>query len=88
MNVGELRAALADLPADMLVILQKDSEGNGYSPLSDAEDGLYEAESTWSGEVYPTPAELAKLIAHGNGWTEDDAAPDTAIACIVLAPVN
>lgn len=38
---------------ELRVILQKDAEGNGYSPLSDAsDDAVYVEESTWSGELY------------------------------------
>jgi len=55
MNVGQLRQTLEGLPDGMPVILQKDAEGNGYSPLSSADtDCVYEAESNWSGEVHDT----------------------------------
>ncbi len=37
MTVKELKKAIKDLPDDMECILQKDAEGNGYSPLSDVE---------------------------------------------------
>lgn len=53
MNVRELKEALEDLPDDMEVICQKDSEGNGYSPLSGIDsDAYYVADSTYSGDVY------------------------------------
>lgn len=52
LTVGELRERLADLPADMPVILEKDAEGNGYSPLSNVVKGWrYHPDSTYSGEV-------------------------------------
>lgn len=51
MKVKELIEVLQQLPQDAIVILQKDSEGNGYSPLSGAEPCHYVAETTWSGEV-------------------------------------
>ena len=42
MNVKELKEAIANLPDEMEVVLQKDSEGNGYSPLSDVDtDAVY-----------------------------------------------
>lgn len=86
MTVQQLRDALKDLPDDMEVILQKDGEGNGYSPLSDVDaEAIYVAESTWSGDVYST------------NWTADEATfepaeweafkRDNPRACI-LAPVN
>lgn len=33
MNIGELKAKLADLPDDVEVVLSKDGEGNAYRPL-------------------------------------------------------
>lgn len=85
MKVSELIAELSALPPDAEVILQKDAEGNGYSPLH-AVDGaaIYVPESTWSGDVYSTD------------WTAEDADMDADEwagllknpRCVVLAPVN
>lgn len=74
-----------DLPDDTPVILAKDAEGNGYSPLASFELAMYEPESTWSGQTYPTPEEMAQP---GSGWGEDDAAPDGAVRVVELGPVN
>ncbi len=53
MNVGELREYLKELPEDMKIILQKDCEGNGYSPLAGGDDEyVYVEENSYSGEVY------------------------------------
>jgi hypothetical protein len=38
MKVKELRELLQDLPDDMEILLQEDSEGNGYHPLRGADD--------------------------------------------------
>jgi hypothetical protein len=85
MNVKELKALLENLPDEMEVILQKDAEGNGYSPLSDADaDCVYLPETTWYGEVYSTR------------WTADDAAMSDEEwndilekpRALVLCPVN
>lgn len=75
-NVGELRAELAGVPDDTPVILSKDGEGNGYSPLSSvSKDYVYEPESTWSGEVHDT--------------TDDEYEPDDEdVRVVVLGPVN
>lgn len=51
-TVGDLMDFLQHVPADTLVVLAKDEEGNGYSPLSDPTVGVYEAETTWLGEFY------------------------------------
>lgn len=53
MNVKDLKEAIENLPDDMEVIIQKDSEGNDYSPLSKVNsDAIYIPETTWFGEVF------------------------------------
>ena len=53
MNVKELKELLSSLPDDMEVIIQKDSEGNGYSPLSSVDSNcVYVPTNKWSGDVY------------------------------------
>jgi len=65
MKVKDLLEQLAGLDPGMEVIMQKDSEGNGYSPLAGADpNGIYIADSTWSGDVYDAE------------WTADDADMD------------
>jgi len=49
MTVKELIGQLKKENQDLLVVLQKDSEGNGYSPYYDAWAGVYFAESGCSG---------------------------------------
>jgi hypothetical protein len=62
MTVKELKEAIVNLPDEMEVVLQKDAEGNGYSPLSGADpDAVYISETTWYGDVYSM------------NWTADDA---------------
>ena len=62
MNIKQLKEVIVNLPDEMEVILQKDSEGNGYSPLSGVDgDAVYIPETTWYGKVYSM------------GWTADDA---------------
>lgn len=52
MNVKDLKNAIENLPDDMDVIIQKDSEGNGFSPLEGwTTDVAYYPKSTWSGEI-------------------------------------
>lgn len=87
MNVGELRAALAELPDEWPVILQKDAEGNGYSPLDCMGERMYEADSTWSGECYMTNEWIEQHP--GEGYSiEDDGAPEDAVRVLLLQPVN
>jgi hypothetical protein len=87
MKVSELIEALQEMDPDMEVIMQKDGEGNGYSPLSGADpDGIYVAESTWSGEVYDASwtAVDAGFDGYEDEWEELQKGPR---ACI-LFPVN
>lgn len=54
MKKSELIEMLHQVEGDPVVILQKDSEGNGYSPCAGVDgNAWYEAETTWYGEVYP-----------------------------------
>jgi hypothetical protein len=88
-TVGELLDYLATQPRDRKIVLSRDAEGNGFSPLSDAGESMYAAETSWSGTVHPTPEDLAELMARpGSAWSEEDAAPDDAERVIVLGPVN
>lgn len=84
MTLAELRAQLdaLNLPDDTPVILARDAEGNGYSPVAAADDALYEAESTYSGQFYASPEMRA---AEPGEWDE---APDSAVRAIFLWPTN
>lgn len=53
MKVKKLRKILKKLPKNMEIIIQKDSEGNGYSPLYGADsNAVYIPDTDYSGEVY------------------------------------
>jgi hypothetical protein len=86
MTLAELRAQLGalNLPDDTPVILAKDGEGNGHSPLSEAEHAMYLADTTWSGEHYLT--EQQRLAEEDpDEWSE---APDDAVHAVFLWPTN
>jgi hypothetical protein len=85
MTVKDLIEALQSMPPDAQVILQKDGEGNGYSPLAGVDgEAVYIPDTTWMGDVYST------------SWTASDAAMDQdewddilkQPRCVVLAPTN
>ena len=85
MKSHELAKMLLENP-DVELIMQKDSEGNGYSPMSGIEfDVVYVPDSTWSGEVYSK-----NYSAEYNGMEEDEwaALKNTNSGYAVLAPVN
>lgn len=86
MTIDEFRRQLAelDLPGDTPVILAKDAEGNGFSPLVEAETAMYAAESTWSGERYMTDAQREET----GDADEYEAAPDDAVNAVFLWPTN
>lgn len=87
MTVGELADYLVGQPRDRLIVLAKDAEGNGYSPLSAAEEAIYVADSTWSGEIYVTPEEVADPESD---YAEEDGSPEgeDAVRVVLLGPVN
>ncbi len=81
MTVAELITELQKTDPNRIVVLQKDAEGNGYSPLAGADcSALYVADSTWSGEVYDEEPE--------DPDADEDRPDETAKKCVVLWPVN
>ncbi len=57
MNVADLIEQLQGLDPTTIVILSRDAEGNGYSPLSAIVDGYYLPETEWYGEIVDAPDE-------------------------------
>lgn len=51
-TVAKLRAIINDPKLDpyALVVIAKDAEGNGFSPMFNIEIGMYHAETTWYGD--------------------------------------
>ena len=85
MKVKELLAALADADPEAEVILQKDSEGNGYSPLEGADlKAVYVPDSTYSGTVYSMSWSASDACMTKAEWEEIKDKP----RCVVLYPVN
>lgn len=58
MTVDELIEALQEISdndcGDCMIIIQKDAEGNNYSPLSSIDEDGYVAETKWSGYTDPS----------------------------------
>ena len=85
MNVRELKEVIANLPDDMEVVLQKDSEGNGYIPLEGADsNAVYIPDSTWSGDVYDMNWTANDACMTNEEWEEIKTLPRT----LILYPVN
>lgn len=49
MTVAELIQRLQECDPAAVVVLAKDAEGNGYSPLEEIDAGVYTADTTWGG---------------------------------------
>lgn len=60
MTLRELLQQTTEADLDKEIIIQKDAEGNNYSPLADFGLAGYEAYNTWSGE--PVEDEYTHLI--------------------------
>ena len=85
MKVKELLEVLAGVDPEAEVILQKDAEGNGYSPLHVADpDAVYVSDCTWSGDVYSMEWSADDACKTEEEWNTIKAMP----RCVVLAPVN
>lgn len=89
MTLKEFKNLINALPAeldDAIMICQKDSEGNGYSPLYGVdENAVYKDETTWSGTVFFT-----KWSAYDAGMEEkewEEFKKETP-KCIVIRPIN
>ena len=83
MTVKELIKTLQEEDPDRIVIVQKDSEGNGYSPLYSIWTGSYMKENTYSGHVG-----LEKLNDDDikSGYTEEDLVDGSP--ALILCPTN
>jgi hypothetical protein len=66
-----LRDLINEFPEhlDTPIVMSKDSEGNGYSPLSGGWLGNYKADTTWYGEVGMSELTQEDI---DNGYTEED----------------
>ncbi len=84
MTVAELIEQLSQQDPARLVICQKDSESNSYSPLSDMWTGAYRAETTWYGEA---GHEFLTDEDRENGYGDEDIITD-GVSALFLCPVN
>ena len=85
MNIKQLKESIANLPDEMEVVLQKDSEGNGYSPLKGVDsDAVYIPYNTWSGDVYSIGWTSDEADMSDKEWQEIKSKPRT----LILYPVN
>ena len=85
MKVKDLIAALLAMDQEADVILQKDAEGNGCSPLSDADCfAVYVDDNAYSGQVYSLMWNHQEAGFSREEWAEIKKRP----RCVVLYPIN
>lgn len=85
MKVRELKRILENLPDTMEIILQKDAEGNGYSPLRGADPFcIYVPENTYSGSVFSVETSAEHNGLEENEWEKLKKKPKA----LVLFPIN
>lgn len=85
MKVRDLLESIKDLDPDMEVIIQKDAEGNDYSPLSGVDsDCIYVPDCNWSGQVYDVNWSADDADMEEDEWEEIKLMP----LALVLAPIN
>ena len=84
MKVRDLIEELKDVDPDREVIMAKDSEGNGHSPLDSMWEGAYKAETTWFGEV---GLETLTEEDRKQGFCELDVLKE-GIKALILVPTN
>lgn len=86
-TVRELIELLSKCNPDDIVIIGKDAEGNGFSPLANIEEEMYTPYTTYSGEI-----SLRSLTPEleERGFTEDEVgnSKNGAINCVTLYPTN
>jgi hypothetical protein len=84
MKVKELIERLKTLDPEAKVICQRDSEGNGYSPLHGYWQGAYKARTEWWGDAG------LETLTEGNlkaGFTQEDVIED-GVRAVFLIPIN
>ena len=83
MKVKQLIKILQKVDPERFIVMAKDGEGNGYSPLYDICECAYAPDSTWSGEVGLEKLTKADIKA---GYSEEDVLKGKKSIC--LRPVN
>lgn len=84
-TVGELVDWLLTQPRDWRIVMSKDAEGNGHSPIATAMHAMYVPDTTYSGEIYPTNNQVDE---EDSGYDEEDRAPDDAEPVVLLIPTS
>lgn len=84
-TVGELVDWLQTQPREWRIVMSKDAEGNGHSPMASALQAMYVLETTFSGEIYPTNDQVDD---EDSGYDDEDRPPEDAEPVVLLIPTN
>lgn len=85
MKVKKLIEELSKMDPTSEVILQKDSEGNGYSPLAGIDlNAVYVPDSTYYGDVYSTEWTAQEACMNESEWKKIL----NRKRCVILFPTN
>jgi hypothetical protein len=78
-TVAELIDELQMLPSNAIVVMSKDAEGNRFSPFAEFSIGVYEPDTTYSGEF--------STVEEGDD-TETGEEPAEGLPAVCLWPTN
>jgi len=91
MKIKELLELLKEQDPETEVVMSRDAEGNGYSPLAVLDTCFYQAESTWHGEIRNIYDEEIDEYIEENGVTREEAVKivfKDFVLAIALWPTN
>lgn len=84
-TVGMLIEQLKMYDPEMDIVIQKDSEGNGFSPMAGADpNGVYVAESAYGGQVFDAEWSADDCGFEEEEWNELLDQPRT----LIIYPIN
>ena len=86
MTVGDLIAVLSELPPDTLVVMSRDEEGNGFSPLYEVSPCVY-VPNQWNDGSFATSGEIEETDEDDEGEIPSLKMPG-AVKAICLWPGN
>lgn len=85
MTVKELVEILHTFQPDRLVVLSRDEEGTGYSPLADVSPAAYRVQQKMAGEVGVIGLEVLTPELRQKGFSAEDVILN-GIPAVVLRP--
>ena len=87
-TVGDLLAALAKLDPTLPIVLSRDEEGNGFSPLADWETATYAPDVWGEGDLSTYSGELVDEEENSEREEEDLNDERVSVKVLVLWPEN